>query len=168
MAHVLKDFLKTCVARYLETAGPNVTLRNYATPFLAEDHRDLPAGAPGTGPVRECPWCYHTRPPASCIQCPSVDKRPARRKVKVDQSADTSSDGGGPPAKADAKPVPDDGNFASVACSLLMQALWATRLARPDLLRAVNHVATKALKWTSTCDSMVHRLLGYTQATLNI
>ena len=76
--------------------------------------------------------------------------------------------GGGPPAKADAKPVPDDGNFASVACSLLMQALWATRLARPDLLRAVNHVATKALKWTSTCDSMVHRLVGYTQATLHL
>ena len=47
------------------------------------------------------------------------------------------------------KSIPDEGALASVACSLLMKILWAARLARPDLLRAVNHFATKVIKWTS-------------------
>ena len=62
----------------------------------------------------------------------------------------------------------DEGKLASVACSLLMKVLWAARLARPDLLRAVNHLARKVSKWTSTRDSMMSRLMGYTQATLHL
>ena len=44
----------------------------------------------------------------------------------------------------------------------------SARLARPDLLRAVSHLATKVAKWTSTCDSMMSRLMGYIQNTLNM
>ena len=49
-----------------------------------------------------------------------------------------------------------------------MNALWAARLARPDFVRAVNHLATEVTKWTSTCGSMLHRLMGYIQATLHL
>ena len=76
--------------------------------------------------------------------------------------------GGGKSAKVDRKSVLDEGKLASVACSLLMKVLWAARLARPDLLRAVNHLARKVSKWTSTRDSMMSRLMGYTQATLHL
>ena len=62
----------------------------------------------------------------------------------------------------------DERALASVAYSLLMTVLWAARLARPDLLRAVNYLATKVSKWTSKCDSMMHRLMGYIQATLHL
>ena len=48
------------------------------------------------------------------------------------------------------------------------QVLWAVRLARPYLLRASNHLATKITKWTSTFDSMMQRLMGYIQATLHM
>ena len=43
----------------------------------------------------------------------------------------------------------DLGQLASVARSILMKVLWAARLARSDLLRAVNHLAAKVAKWTS-------------------
>ena len=48
----------------------------------------------------------------------------------------------GKSVKADGNPVPDEGKLASVACSLLMKVLLAARLARPDFLRIVNHLAT--------------------------
>ena len=41
------------------------------------------------------------------------------------------------------KPIPDEGALASVACSILMKILRAARLARLDLLQAVNYLATK-------------------------
>ena len=38
----------------------------------------------------------------------------------------------------------------------------------PGYIRAVNHLATKVSKWTSTCDSMTNRLIGYIQANLHL
>ena len=76
---------------------------------------------------------------AAFIQYPSSDKVPTKCKVKADQSA-----------YADEDQHAEEGHLASVACSLLMKVLWAARLARPDLLRAVIHLATKITKWTST------------------
>ena len=63
----------------------------------------------------------------------------------------------------DRRSFPDEGALTFVACSLLMKVLWAARLARPDLLRAVNHLATTVTKWTSKSDSMMCRLMGYIQ-----
>ena len=79
----MEDFLKSCIDKNKAVVGPKVTLRNYSTPFLSEDHRDSPAGAPGSGPVRKCPWCFHTGPPNSCMQYPSVDTLPVQRKPKL-------------------------------------------------------------------------------------
>ena len=65
MTYDMEDFLKSCIARYREVVGVKTPLRNYSTPFLAEDHRDALAGVVGRGPVKECPWCFHTGPPSS-------------------------------------------------------------------------------------------------------
>ena len=54
MTYDMEEFLKSCVARYREAVGVKSPLCNYSMPFLAEDQKDAPAGAPGTGPVKEC------------------------------------------------------------------------------------------------------------------
>jgi hypothetical protein len=96
-----------------------------------------------------------------------VDQLPLRRKAKAETSAGTED------VEEQLVPTnrggsPDQGVLASVACSLLMKVLWAALLARSDLLRAANHLATKVTKWTSKCDSMVSRLTGYIQNTLHL
>ena len=49
-----------------------------------------------------------------------------------------------------------------------MKILWAARLARFDLLRAVSHLATYVTKWTSDCDRKLHRLIGYIHHTKHL
>ena len=44
-----------------------------------------------------------------------------------------------------------------------MKILWAARLARFDLLRAVCHLAQNVTKWTTDCDRKLLRLVGYIQ-----
>ena len=56
---------------------------------------------------------------------------------------------------------PQQGEFHEVASCVLMKVLWADRLCRRDLLRAVNGLATKVASWTSANDHMNHRLVGY-------
>ena len=43
----------------------------------------------------------------------------------------------------------------------MMKILWAARLARFDLLRAVCHLAQRVTKWTVECDRRLQRLVGY-------
>ena len=42
-----------------------------------------------------------------------------------------------------------------------MKLLYAARMARPDLLRAVNFLATQVTRWTRRCDAQLHRLMAY-------
>ena len=167
MTYDMEYFLQSCIEQYKSVIGPKVSLRPYSTPFMPEDHRDSPAGAPGAGPVRECQWCFLTDPPQSVAQYQSVDKLPVRRKPKTETSVGSTMNDG-KSVSTDGKHDHDEGALASVACSLLMKVLWVARLARPDLPRAVNYLATKVSKWTSKCDSMLHRLMGYIQATLHL
>ncbi|MFM7978316.1 MAG: hypothetical protein ACKPKO_03290, partial [Candidatus Fonsibacter sp.] len=93
----------------------------------------------------------------------SVDKLPVRRRPKVETSTEDPEHDGDESASVDGSSNQDVGTLASVACSLLMKVIWAARLARPDLLRVVNHLATKVTKWTSRCDATMQRLMGYIQ-----
>ena len=63
MTYNMEDFLDSCVDKYVELAGPGTTVKPCPTPFLQDDHRESPAGAPGEGPGQDCPWCKHTFPP---------------------------------------------------------------------------------------------------------
>ena len=76
----MEDFMKSCVQLYRDLA-PGATLRQVATPFLAEDQRDSPARGPaGAGPVEECPWCCHSFSPNPY---PSVSALEKHRKNMI-------------------------------------------------------------------------------------
>ena len=78
----------------------------------------------------------------SAFRCyANVDHLPHRRKAKAETSAGTE-DVEEQLVPTNRGEFPDQGALESVACSLLMKVLWAARLARPELLRAVNHLAT--------------------------
>ena len=49
-----------------------------------------------------------------------------------------------------------------------MKLLYAARLARFDLLRAICHLATFVTRWTSECDRKLHRLVCYVNSTKHL
>ena len=65
--------------------------------------------------------------------------------------------------------VPDDdgirGELAPNACKVLMKCLWAARLARPDVIKAITALSTKVQKWSVNCDKMLYRLMCYLHST---
>ena len=46
-----------------------------------------------------------------------------------------------------------------------MKALWLARLARPDIIKPINDLATKVQSWTKAEDKKVLRLIQYIDAT---
>ena len=53
---------------------------------------------------------------------------------------------------------PDRGALQPIAAKVLMKILYAARMARFDLLRAVCHRACFIAKWTEERDRRLHRL----------
>ena len=49
-----------------------------------------------------------------------------------------------------------------------MQVLFAARMARPDLLKAINYLARRITVWTELCDKLLHRLMCYINSTLDL
>jgi hypothetical protein len=60
---------------------------------------------------------------------------------------------------------PTPGRHGSIASRVLMKILYAARMARPDLLKAVNSLACMVTKWDLACDAKLLRLVGYVQMT---
>jgi hypothetical protein len=60
------------------------------------------------------------------------------------------------------------GVLAPVASSVLMKCLYAARMARYDILRAVTQLAKMVTKWNRQCDKMLHRLICYINSTLDL
>eukprot|EP00973_Karenia_brevis_P034807 4803344-Karenia_brevis.AAC.1 len=44
------------------------------------------------------------------------------------------------------------GMLSGDSCRLLMKALWAARLARPDIAKAINDLSCTIMKWTQNDD----------------
>ena len=55
--------------------------------------------------------------------------------------------------------------MSSIAARILMKVLYAARMARFDLLRAVCHLACYVTKWDAECDRRLHRLMCYIYST---
>ena len=55
---------------------------------------------------------------------------------------------------------------AKSVASILMKILYAARIARFDLLRAICHLACFITKWSSECDLKLHRLMSYISSSL--
>ena len=185
MTYNMEDFLTSCVNRYLELAGEGVKMRNVATPFLVEDQGLSPQGSPShPGEYSECPWCKHTFPAnthkpardtnwkatASVVNQKNlsennpVTEQPKDENIEADNlSSQSKKDSGGTPP-----PDPDQGRLQPIAAKVLMKILYAARLCRFDLLRAVCHLATFVTKWTSECDRKLHRLVCYIHSTKHL
>ena len=76
--------------------------------------------------------------------------------------------GGGPAPGGRTEPTPPNkeepvGALQPIAAKVLMKILYAARMARFDLLRAVNHLACYITKWTVDCDRRLHRLVHATK-----
>ena len=59
------------------------------------------------------------------------------------------------------------GALAPIAARVLMKILFAARMARYDLLRAVQGLAARVRKWSTDCDKALHRLICYIHSTLD-
>jgi hypothetical protein len=59
-----------------------------------------------------------------------------------------------------------DGEYASIAPKVLMKILYAARMARFDLLKAVNSLSCFVTKWSKLCDHKLHRLVCYINSTI--
>ena len=137
MEYDMEDFLISCVDKFKELAGVK-DVRPCPTPFITETHEHSPAGRAGTGPCVECPWCKHTFPPHvyESVDALEASKRAQKKKVRAptkdsDGEADSASVSGG------RQPADEKGKLAPIASRILMKILWAARLSRFDLLRAV-------------------------------
>ena len=66
-----------------------------------------------------------------------------------------------PTLSEDEKP----GKLQPVASKILMKILFAARMARFDLLRATQSLASRVTKWSIECDVALHRLVSYINCT---
>ena len=98
----MRQFLRQCIDRYVELAGPNVKFKKVSTPF-----------------------------PDDKIARPIMDEAEAR------------------------------GELQPIASRVLMKVLFAARMARFDLLRATQGLASRVTKWSPDCDKSLHRLMCY-------
>ena len=69
------------------------------------------------------------------------------------------------PTSVESEPL---GKLAPIASKVLMKLLFAARMARYDLLRAVQGLASRVTKWSPDCDKALHRLMCYVQSTLDM
>jgi hypothetical protein len=60
------------------------------------------------------------------------------------------------------------GTLKPIASKILMKLLYAARMMRYDLLKAISLLASKVTKWTEICDRLLHRLVSYVNDTTEI
>ena len=83
---------------------------------------------------------------------------------------------GGDPSGRSGNDLPEDaplwgekrGQLAPKACSILMKILCGARLARWDLLKVVQLLASRVTKWTVTCGLALRRLICYINTTVDL
>ena len=61
-----------------------------------------------------------------------------------------------------------EGRLKGIASRILMKVLFAARMARYDLLRATQSLASRVTKWSPDCDVGLHRLISYINSSLDI
>ena len=70
-----------------------------------------------------------------------------------------------------ARPIADEqesrGQLQPIAGRVLMKVLFAARMARYDLLRAIQRLASRVTKWSPDCDKALHRLMCYIHSTIS-
>ena len=70
-----------------------------------------------------------------------------------------------------AKPATEDepqGQLQPIASKVLMKILFAARMARWDLLRATQGLASRVTKWSRDCDVALHHVVSYIASSLHV
>ncbi len=140
MVYNMESYLTSTVEKYCDLVenltGDKVILKQVATPFLIEDNKDAAAGRPATsGGMPICPWCKIpcVKPTGTTSGVSGRDERhhaagapskPGKKKKVVAK------------AKSEKDELPDRGALQPIAASILMDILYAARMARFDLVRA--------------------------------
>ena len=60
------------------------------------------------------------------------------------------------------------GRLQPIASKVLMKILFAARMARWDLLRATQSLASRVTKWSPDCDLALHRLVSYINSSIDL
>ena len=60
------------------------------------------------------------------------------------------------------------GRLQPIASKVLMKILFAARMARWDLLRATQSLASRVTKWSKDCDAALRRLVCYINSSLDV
>ena len=174
LEHDMSSFLQSRVDRYLELAGlQSSDVRKVQTPFLHEDKEPCPA--------RDvCPVGSGLASGLSVGSSSFVGKV-GSLQVGSSQLGNASSSQVGSSqfvetghADHEDSMFPDQGSdidssrgrLQPIAARVLMKILYAARMARYDLLMAVNSLSSCITKWTIRCDRRLHRLVAYIASTL--
>ena len=60
------------------------------------------------------------------------------------------------------------GALHPIASKILMKILYAARMMRHDLVKAISLLASKVTKWSPICDRFLHRLVSYVNGTVDM
>ena len=141
MTYDMSSFLVQCVDRYLELAKlPKSKLRKVATPFLDDTK------VKRENDDDDLVWPLSLGNKQGGEQ--DIDKVDEKLRMAVDN--------------------PDKGTLATIACKVLMKVLYAARMARFDLLKAVSNLASRVTKWDKVCDAELHRLMCYINSSIDV
>ena len=196
LVYDMGGFLSLAVARYQQLAGPKgAKLKRVPSPFV--DSQALDVCYDGSQDCLEFeddqgghPISGSRTPPDGLLRKPSGALGSKREPVRLITKAERSHSGavataaarkidraqlwaerakGKSSVKTGTFPTPAPrGELASIAASVLMQVLFAARMARPDLLKAINYLARRITVWTELCDKLLHRLMCYINSTLDL
>ena len=140
----MESYLRNTLETYRALAGPHFKFKKVATPFREDAERIGPRAPFAEGDCLECPYCR--------VRRPSLQLAKVKGGSNGSSNAVLSVGGGLSPADP---PVAElvRGELQSCAAKILMSVLYAARMARYDLLRAVGGLASMITKWTVECDT---------------
>ena len=97
-----------------------------------------------------------TKPEKGTLAMPVPKAKPAKKFGKIKSKVGTNAK----------EQTLHQGRLHSIASSMLMRILYAGRMARFDLLRAVNSLACVVAYWNDDADRRLHQLVCYIGSTL--
>ena len=135
----MEEYLRTAVKQYgevcLKVTGKTPKLNSAVTPFYPDSPQHNRASIPfKPGKAVICPSCRHTFAKDNQL---TPEEYYAVNKIPTKKEKDES--------------LPK-GELQSIAASVLMRLMYAARMARWDLLRAISHLACFITTWTPDCD----------------
>ena len=170
MRYNMRDFLVSCCEKYQELTGTTgKPFKFAATPFRTEKDTN----------VRECGGRCTKCNALCCALEPDDYNLGINTKVPPSYAGACGTAASATPVSGTTAydpenkthPLPDDwsppGKLTASASKILMKVLYAARHARNDLLRGINHLATRITKWDEEDDKDLYRLMCYVWSTLD-